>query len=63
VGKVKLIGDVDKNGGATRRDASIGDEKKKARQKLLYLDGGGKLRRVAKEFHGEILGVIMGVLA
>ena len=63
MGKVKLVGDVDKNGSAARRDASAGDEKKKARQKLLHLDGGGKLRRVAKEFDGEVLGVIMGVLA
>jgi len=63
VGKVKLVGDVDKNGGATWGDAPAGDEQKKARQKLLHLDGGGKLRRVAKEFRGEVLGVIMGVLA
>jgi hypothetical protein len=63
VRKVELIGDVDKNGGATRGDAPAGDEQKKARQKLLHLNGGGKLGRVAKKFGGEIFGIIMGVLA
>jgi len=53
VRKVELIGDVDKNGGATRGDAPAGDEQKKARQKLLHLNGGGKLGRVAKKFGGE----------
>jgi len=47
--KLKLTSDVDKDGGTTRGDAPAGDEEKKARQKLLHLDGGGKLRRVAKE--------------
>jgi hypothetical protein len=60
---VELIGDVNKNGSATRGNAPAGDEQKKARQKLLHLDGGGKLRRVAKKFRGEVLGVIMSVLA
>jgi hypothetical protein len=63
VRKVELIGDVDKSGGATRGDAPAGDEQKKARQKLLHLNGGGKLGRVAKKFGGEIFGIIMGVLA
>jgi len=63
VRKVELIGDVDKNGGATRGDAPAGDEQKKARQKLLHLNGGGKLGRVAKKFDGEIFGIMMGVLA
>src|SRR5882724_2351043 len=63
VRKVELIGDVDKDGGTTRGDASAGGEQKKARQKLLHLDGGGKPRRVAKEFDGEIFGIIVGVLA
>ncbi len=30
---------------------------------MLHLDGGGKLRRVAKEFGGEVFGIIMSVLA
>jgi hypothetical protein len=63
VGKVKLVGDVDKNGGAARGDTAAGDEQKQAGQKELHLEGGGQPRRVAKEFGGEVLGVIVGVLA
>jgi hypothetical protein len=59
VGVEKLVGDVDEYGRAARRDASLGYEEKKPRQKLLHLDGGGKLRRLAEEFDREILGVIL----
>jgi hypothetical protein len=63
LGKMKLVGDVDEDGGPARRDAAAGDEHQQARQKQLHLEGGDELRRVAKEFNAEIFGVIVGVLA
>ena len=60
---MELIGNVDKNGGATWGDAPASNKKKKARQKLLHLYSRRQLGRLAKEFCGEIFGVIMGVLA
>jgi hypothetical protein len=63
LGKVKLVGDVDEDGGAAGRDAATGDENQQAGQKELHLERGDQLCRVAKEFDGEVLGVIVGVLA
>src|SRR6266403_4233117 len=60
---MQLIGNVDKNGSATWGYAPTGNKQKKARRKFLHLDGEGKLRRVAKEFGGEVFGIIMSVLA
>src|SRR5438876_2229060 len=60
---MELIGNVDKNGGATRGDAPAGDENKKAGQKLLHLYSRRQLGGLAEEFGGEIFGVIMSVLA
>ena len=58
-----MVGDVDEDGGAAWRDAAAGDEHQEAGQEVLYLEGGGQRRRVAKEFGGEVFGVIVGVLA
>lgn len=63
MGEMNLVGDVDENGGAARGDAAAGDEEKKTGEELLHLDGGGEIGRHAKEFDGEILRVIMGVLS
>ena len=60
---MELIGNVDKNGGATRGDAPASNKQKKARQKLLHLYSRRQLGRLAKEFCGEILSVIMSVPA
>jgi len=61
--KMELTRDVNNNRGAVRRDAPADNEKQQAGQKLLHLDSGGQLGRLAKEFGGEVLGVIMSVLA
>jgi hypothetical protein len=63
LGKVKLVGDVDEDGGAAGRDAAAGDEHQQAGQKELHLEGGDQLRGVAKQFNAEIFGVIVSVLA
>jgi hypothetical protein len=63
LGKMKLVGDVDKDGGAAWRDAAAGDEHQQPGQKELHLEGGDQLRGVAKKFNAEIFGVIVGVLA
>ena len=60
---MELIGNVDKNGGATWGYAPAGNKQKKARQKLLHLYSRRQLGRLAKEFCGEIFSVIMSVLA
>src|SRR5438876_11161483 len=60
---MELIGNVDKNGGATRGDAPASNKQKKARQKLLHLYSRRQLGRLAKEFCGEIFSVIMSMPA
>jgi hypothetical protein len=59
----KLIGDVDKDGGAARGDAPLGYKMKKPGQKLFQLHRGRTFRGQAEEFGREILGVIMRLLA
>ena len=60
---MELIGNVDKNGGATWGYAPAGNKQKKARQKLLHLYSRRQLGRLAKEFAGEVFGIIMSVPA
>src|SRR5258706_15376518 len=60
----ELIGDVSENGGASRRDAALGDQSKKAGEKLAESNSrrefgefgeedGGKVFRIVVEFGGS----------
>jgi hypothetical protein len=60
---VELVGDVNKDGGAARRDAAAGDEEQEPGEELFYFEGSGPFGRRAEEFGGEILGVVVSVFA
>ena len=54
----ELISDVSKNGGASRRDAALGDQSEQAGEKLAEIDRGGELRELWEEVGGEVFRIV-----
>src|SRR5216684_2992131 len=57
----ELIGDVSENGGASRRDAALGDQSEEAGEKLAEIDSGGKFGELREEVGGEIFRIVVQI--
>ena len=55
----KLIGDVSENGGASRRDATFGDQSEETGEKLAKIDRGRDLGELREEIGGEVIRVVV----
>ena len=55
----ELIGDVSENGGASRRDAALGDQSEEAGEKLAEIDSGGKFGELREEVGGKVFRIVI----
>ena len=55
----ELIGDVSENGGASRRDAALGDQSEEAGEKLAEIDSGEKFGELREEVGGKVFRIVV----
>ena len=55
----KLIGDVSENGGASRRDATFGDQSEETGEELAEIDSGREFGKLGEEVGRKVFRVIV----
>ena len=55
----ELIGDVSENGGASRRDAALGDQSKKAGEKLAETNSRREFGELREEVGGKVFRIVV----
>src|SRR5260370_20300162 len=55
----ELIGDVSENGGASRRDAALGDQSKKAGEKLAEINSRREFGELREEVGGKVFRIVV----